>query len=198
MKSVEEMKELQDAIGNAVVVIEDLSTSLEQVGEATDMIESIADHMNLLALNAAIEAVRAGKNMQSFAVTAEELQKIAKNSKKSPADIGSMIKTLQDEMSKVIRTSDAISHCAEAGRGDLDKVVASVKITAGVIEDIKGRMGLITDGFIKGADGLNVSASSTENAYSAIEQLNSGIEKLSGIFKHAAHTVAKFELKESV
>jgi methyl-accepting chemotaxis protein len=217
-KSAEGMKEIQEAIGNTEEVVKSLGSSLEQVGKATDMIEGIADQTNLLALNAAIEAARAGEHGRGFAVVAEEVRKLAENSKQSTAEIDSMIKTLQEEMEKVMKATETITQRAEVGREDLDKVVGSVEKTAGMIDDIKDRMEKITEGARKGAESVEKvskgvdeiassseeSASSSEEASSAveeqtaaIEQLSGGMQKLSEISDQAIEMIGKFELKEN-
>ncbi len=216
MKSSEGMKEIQDAIAGATEVIKNLGGSIEQIGQTTEMIESIADQTNLLALNAAIEAARAGEHGRGFAVVAEEVRKLAENSKKSTAEIDTMIKTLQEEMEKVMNATEGITQRAEVGREDLEKVVASVEKTSGMIDDIKNRMGQITEGARKGAEsmekvskGVDEIASSSEEAASsaeesssaveeqtaAVEQLSGGIQKLSEISEQAAEMIAKFKLK---
>lgn len=165
-KSAEGMKEIQEAIGNAVEVIKSLGSSLEQVGKATDMIEGIADQTNLLALNAAIEAARAGEHGRGFAVVAEEVRKLAENSKQSTAEIDSMIKTLQEEMEKVMKATDSVTQRAEVGREDLEKVVVSVEKTTGMIEDIKDRMAQITEGARKGAESVEKVSKGVEFIFS--------------------------------
>ena len=217
-KSADGMKEIQEAIGNAMEVIKNLGSSLEQVGKATDMIEGIADQTNLLALNAAIEAARAGEHGRGFAVVAEEVRKLAENSKQSTAEIDTMIKTLQEEMEKVMKATETITQHADVGREDLGKVVASVEKTAGMIGDIKSRMGQITEGARKGAESIEkvskgvdeIASSSEESASSseesssaveeqtaAIEQLSGGMQKLSEIADQATEMIGKFKLQEN-
>ncbi|MBN1762553.1 MAG: HAMP domain-containing protein, partial [Methanomicrobia archaeon] len=216
-KSAEGMQEIQAAIASTVNVVTNLGGSIEQIGKTTDMIESIADQTNLLALNAAIEAARAGEHGRGFAVVAEEVRKLAENSKKSTAEIETMIKGLHAEMDKVMKATDSVTQRAEIGRKDLEKVVESVEQTAAMIEDIKNRMGEISEGARKGAESIvkvstgvdeiassaEESASSSEESSSAveeqtaaIEQLSSGIQKLSEITDQATQMIAKFKLKE--
>lgn len=63
------------------------SGQVEQINELTKAILSISDSTNLLALNASIEAARAGQAGKGFSVVAEEIRKLAENSKNTAGEI---------------------------------------------------------------------------------------------------------------
>ena len=68
-----------EAIGR----VNELSHSMDKITEITNLINGIADQTNLLALNAAIEAARAGEAGKGFSVVADEIRKLAEQSKDS-------------------------------------------------------------------------------------------------------------------
>ncbi|MEA2493344.1 MAG: methyl-accepting chemotaxis protein, partial [Thermoleophilaceae bacterium] len=76
---------------------EALAQRSDEIGEILGLINSIADQTNLLALNAAIEAARAGEAGSGFAVVAEEVRRLAEDSKKSAKDIAEIVEATQTD-----------------------------------------------------------------------------------------------------
>jgi len=82
------------------------SKVVEQIKVLSQVIMQITEQTNLLALNAAIEAARAGEAGRGFSVVAEEIRKLAEQSKNTVGEIQSVTNKVTEAVKNLWESSD--------------------------------------------------------------------------------------------
>nr|WP_239587038.1 methyl-accepting chemotaxis protein [Bacillus ectoiniformans] len=96
IKSLYQSNETSQAFIDATQdVIADLAGKLQHMEQVVQTITDLSSQTNLLALNASIEAARAGEHGKGFSVVAQEVRKLAEQSKQSALGIQEMIEDIQ-------------------------------------------------------------------------------------------------------
>jgi PAS domain S-box-containing protein len=120
-----------------------LGSRSTEISEIIDLIDEIAAQTNLLALNAAIEAAHAGEAGLGFSVVAEEIRKLAERSARATRDVGSLIKSIQDETQEALTAMEvgmkevkAGSHLAGEASRALQDISDAVKESSELMEEI--------------------------------------------------------------
>ncbi|MDR7855099.1 methyl-accepting chemotaxis protein [Tissierella sp.] len=142
--------------------LENINNSSDKMDEILVVIQSIAEQTNLLALNAAIESARAGEAGRGFSVVAEEIRKLADQTKNST-----------DEINDIIRSNNSLildaNQNMEFSNEEVNKGIYKVNETKNTFDDIAKIVENITDGMSKSNQAISNVETSLHEAVNSIE-----------------------------
>lgn len=133
INSVNEMKSSFDSFKLKIL---NLGKDIKQINEISNVINGVANQTNLLALNAAIEAARAGEAGKGFSVVADEIGKLAGQSRVSSESISVMVENISKETALIVDNTEIIGSKFNNQIEDINRVVNSFKIINTSIDEI--------------------------------------------------------------
>lgn len=132
-KSLDTMIQQIRNINNLIHSFKNEATILNEnslkIGQVVNMVNDISNQTNLLALNASIEAARAGEAGKGFSVVADEVKKLADESRMATEEISKMIKAIQTGTNKIYSE-------VETGMEEIEKNSALAKEVESAFDDI--------------------------------------------------------------
>ena len=149
--------ELVDSVGA-------LSDRMDDIEAVIEVISDVAEQTNLLALNANIEAARAGEGGDGFAVVAEEVKKLADETRGHTEAITESLDELQAQSAE---TSTAVERSHER-----------IEDAGDEIETVLDSLEEIADAVDKAADGVAEVARTTDDQAATVEELTATLESV--------------------
>ena len=118
---------LSSTLNNVIHSADESSAKIQEINTVIDVITNISNHSNLLGLNAAIEAARAGELGRGFSVVAEEMRKLASNSKESARTVNSILREMKNSIQEIITKINFIGEVAENQAAATQEVTAALE-----------------------------------------------------------------------
>ncbi|TGK38069.1 methyl-accepting chemotaxis protein [Leptospira andrefontaineae] len=225
-KTSESMQNLESQAGNvadkadqakqifneAIQSMEQIRSYSNEINKIVGIITSISERTNMLALNASIESARAGEAGKGFSVVADEISKLAEQTKSSIKDITYLVKStsnsveegalkvgqsvdvfenLQNYIEEVHNSASKVKsllleQSKRLGeiRSSSDQVLVLGKMMAGTSEQQKFSAGEISDSMSAISKSAEDIAATSENIRHSVKDTLEHSQKFGGILSH--------------
>lgn len=187
-------KETYETSEKIFAVVENLTNTTKDIGLFVESIENIAEQTNLLALNAAIEAARAGEAGKGFAVVADEVRKLADQSRKSTEEINNMMQSIQEESALAISSMETMKKVSQEQNFAVDKTDSAFSDIANAIDFIVSKINDVNTAVIKMQDDKSEVISAIENISSVSQQTAASSEEVAATTENQLKTLEDMKI----
>ncbi|MEK3994170.1 methyl-accepting chemotaxis protein [Psychrobacillus sp. FSL K6-2365] len=211
----DQMETIHTTFTETTEIMKNMAKHSDEIQNITSLITDISEQTNLLALNAAIEAARAGEYGQGFAVVAEEVRKLAEQSKNSASEIESMVQLIHTASGSAVKAITTGGDKVEQGLAKTTEslnvfneietsvgvVVQKVELVSTAIGQIQEMANSVTVSADKvqtlatqAADGASDTSAATEQQLAANEEISSNAQSLADLAEKLQNEVSHFKL----
>ncbi|WP_126993428.1 methyl-accepting chemotaxis protein [Thermosipho globiformans] len=214
-KIAQMIKEARGMGEETVSVVDDLSNQVKNIGVILEAINSIAEQTNLLALNAAIEAARAGEAGKGFAVVADEIRKLAEESKNATTKIGQileqisqgaikadeatkrvveLVENISDQSDTIVKQFEKITYEVTSMSTEIESLAASAQEQGAAAEEISSAMDMSSKSMMELSQQIEGMLSVVNQQTGATQNVSALAQELSSLASELNDLIQKFKI----
>jgi len=158
------MRELEEAVARSETSFGQLQTRAEDIGALVESARDVALQTHMLAVNAGIQAIGAGEHGKEFAVIAEEIRKLSRDSGQSAQAIARVVDDVSREMSALLRAIAQV-------RARTGQFVAAFDQSRAALDEIRAAVRGLGEAMAASASDAEMQAASSASASDATERM---------------------------
>lgn len=188
METVEELNRKTSSVksdsDNAYSIMLDLKNKAEEIREITDLISDISEQTKMLSLNAGIESARAGESGKGFGVVAEEIRRLAAQSKESTNRITKIVNELNRQSDMSVQAVIKLKQINTEQAGLVSK-------TRGIFTDISDKVNEVKQNVNKVSDKVNMILNANDKLVESISEISAVSQQVTASAQEASQLTSR-------